>query len=263
MLHHSRASASVICAIPFSIALLASGCAHTFSPNEVLDSAYGPYDIGRSCWVVHREDPFLNKELPYCVKLDSARKIATASGMRWYVFASASAIEGAAHSSSGFVGAFVLEQRAGKWAVMASEAQFDARMGQGGNAPENPTLVALGPDDFYGWITSEDYCYQGYCGSAATILAPKGSAIVELANFGDSTDDLGVSGDENLATTLTATVEPDTSAPATTAYPLRVIVQGTVEGKRLPAETWTFSFDDSEWRYRVPQNYPMARMNGT
>jgi hypothetical protein len=263
MLNRRFSRASAIVAIALSVAILASGCAHTFSPNDVLDRAYGPYDIARSCWLVYREDPFLKQTLPHCVKLDSARKIATASGTRWYVFASASAIEGAVHSSSGFVGAFVLEQRAGKWTVMASEAQFNARMGQGGSAPENPTLVALGPDDFYGWITSEEYCYQGYCGSAATILAPKGSAIVELANFGDSTDDLGVSGDENLATTLTATVEPDTSAPATTAYPLRVTVQGTVEGKKAPTETWTFPFDTTLWRYRVPEDYPMSRMNGT
>lgn len=263
MLHHSRASASVIGAIPFSLAILASGCAHTFSPNEVVDHAYGPYDIARSCWVVHREDPFLKTELPYCVKLDSSRKIATTSGTRWYVFTSAKAIEGAAHSSRGFVGAFVLEQRAGKWTVMASDAAIDARMGGFGGAPENPRLVALGPDDYFGWIMSEEYCYQGYCGSATTVLAPKGSAIAELAHFGDSSDDLGVSGDDSDATILTATIDPDPSAPATPAYPLRVIVQGTLEGKKLPAETWTFPFDDAQWRYRVPQDYPMARMNGT
>lgn len=240
------------------------------STKEILDQVYPFYDAKHSCWIA--TEPNGGR---YCMKIDTAKKLTLKDGERMYLLASGEIVDDAgepngAHMNVGMVGAFITETRNGKSTVLASNPYI--YVGSSGSGPRDWALMKLGTADYWGWQNTSGDCHQGYCGSYYSILAPYGKSIRDIASvvsqFDDSGACYGTTTDENsnevevncdeVSSSLQTTLKVDSTNSYAKVYPLLITLTGKEKGKKIAPKTWVFNFDDNNWNYQVPKDYPLA-----
>ncbi len=242
------------------VVLLAACSKSPLTAKQVLDSAYSEYDQNHACWIANIE------EQRYCMKLDSEQKVSTKDSERQYILATGEAVDenGAAnggHVSQGLIGAFVVENRAGKSEIIA--ANLGIPEGAFGNAPLKWKLVKLGPADYWGWLNTFGDCHQGYCGGFYSVLAPYGKSVRDLSNIVANFENSDACGDDeatcaNTSSELNSSLKIDDTKTNVKVYPLLITVTGKDHGETLKPSTWPFIFDEQKWAYQAPAGYPLS-----
>jgi hypothetical protein len=243
-----------------AVMLLTSCSKPALTAKQVLDSAYPEYDQAHACWITNTE------EQRYCMQLDSEQKVKTSDGERLYILATGVAVDengeyNGGHLSQGLVGAFVVENRAGKSEIIAANPNIAE--GVFGTAPTKWKLVKLGPADYWGWLNTFGDCHQGFCGGFYSILAPYGKSVRDLSNIVANYEDTGACGeDEAICAKTTSEMDSSLKIDATKSdlkvYPLLITVTGKDHGEAVNSSDWTFTFDEQKWAYVTPADYPLA-----
>lgn len=225
----------------------------------LLNRAYPEYSRKLHCWIA--EQPGQGR---YCMSLLRVDRLKVGDAERTYVLLGGRIVDengqdAGAHANSGLVGAFVLQEQAGQTELLAGNKAM--LVGTFGRAPETWRWTLLGPDNYWGWMTTWSDCHQGYCGTRQVIIAPYGKSMRDLAgNFAIAQDDTGTCADDackKAAPVLGAHVEIDSSQTGERVFPLRVTVSGREDGKEIAPQTLTFPFNARTWRYVPPKGWPL------
>lgn len=218
----------------------------TFS-RRLLSKVYGKYMPENDCWQA------LNSESKqqYCMKVGRTDKIKSNTGDRYYVLAFGDAVDeegtfNGNHTSTGMVGAFVVEIRSGQSEIVASDSQMF--MGEFGYAPTNWNFVKLGSPDYWGWQNQTGFCNQGYCSHWYVILAPYEKQIRDLANSMLASWSEGKEDGDSLDTKL----HIDSSRSNEKVFPLELTMTGYYKGAKLIPKTLKVPFDEQKWTYVGP-----------
>jgi hypothetical protein len=249
------------------LALLAAALAFIFfmprqvgiTAERILDKAYAKYDATNKCWIGDNQGQL------YCFTLDRFDKVKTETGDRYYVLVYGEAVDengkpNGGHITQGSVGAFVVEERNGDMAFIASGALIE--VGASGSGPSKWQFVQLGPRDYWGWINEWGDCHQGYCGARYAILAPYGQKVDDLAGFASRYEDTGACGDEECekkSSSIDSSLKVDDRNKTLRVFPLLITVTGKDGGKQLKSRTWKLSFDAKKWRYIEPEKWPLSQ----
>lgn len=219
--------------------------------KRLMQGQYGAYSARAKGW------PFNSEGVAYVMKPISSKKVATPYGERLYVFAAgnvASEKDGS-HAATGLAGAFVLEEKDGKVALVAGTRAM--QYGSFGSAPDTVKLAQLGPDHYYGWIYESGYTGQGYTSSYNHLLAPRGKSVARLASIPAHMDNEGAKPCDDKETrkeceSLDFELKIDAANAGAKVYPLSVTRSGIKAGSKAAPQTWRIPFDEQKWSYSVP-----------
>lgn len=222
---------------------------------KLLNQIYGNYDNSRECWVVPSKD---EPKYHYCMKITESNVINTESGKRLYLVLTGSLLDNlgedaGSHVDTGNVGLFVIELKNSK--ILAAESSI--LVGTSGFSPEEWQLIKLAPSDYWGWMTSYSDCHQGHCGSRSLIFAPYGkTGITNLAVLVRSYEDAGAGG----STEITANISVDNLQVKRRIFPLKVSIEGIINGKKIKEKSWVLPFNIKKWEYIEPTEWPLSNI---
>jgi hypothetical protein len=229
---------------------------------ELLDRIYGRYDKVHQCWLTSSESADQN----YCMKVVKTDAIMSDTGRRTYVLTAGHAVQDdgepeSAHVLSGLVGAFVIESHGGQNELIAANRSIE--VGASGAAPVKWGLLKLAPTDYWGWQASWGDCHQGYCGERLVILAPFGKSIKDVAAISiryNNDSACAGSGCSEGQSSVTSKITVDTAAINAKIFPLRVSLNGTLNGRPLSPKPWSLEFDPKKWAYVPPPGWPLSEV---
>ncbi|MDR1311652.1 MAG: hypothetical protein LBK01_07275 [Burkholderiaceae bacterium] len=105
-------------------------------------------------------------------------------------------------------------------------------------------------------MTTATYEGTGGKGETVHISMPRKEEIREVAQIRTLIDEQRYCGKgRTKCAVLRGTLHLDASDNRTRIYPLQITVSGTP--KHRPTRTWRILFDEKEWIYRVPKDFPM------
>lgn len=248
-----------ICTIAALCSLVVLSATAQVKPESILSRAYEGYLKKNACWTTVLQE----SGQKYCMKIDRTDKMVVDGVSRTYILATGTAIddqgeENGSHASAGLVGAFVIEEAAGKVQLVSGDAKI--AVGASGSAPTKWKFVKLGPANYWGWLNTIGDCHQGYCGSRYTILVPYGKRIRDVAGFPASADDSGACADkrcEAKSMQLESTLEIDSSRITDKVFPLVVTTSGKTGGRPVRSKEWLIPFNETKWQYVPPQGWPL------
>ena len=274
-----------------ALALVLSACSQDGSKKpvateqmfrEVLSETYGPYDDNGKAWLVRTrmrcastpdgeidcnlfsDDPGAT-ESDFFMNIKKTEKVADSgaeNGEKYYVIVTG---EGDfCTACPGIFGAFVLEWKNARLTVVSSSPYV--LQGGYGKASDSWELVSLNSRGYLGWKALIETGSQGQMLELTEIYAPHEKKVVPLLylttayaysdSFGNTAED-----DESAGLTdLKVDLKLDTSAAGEEMYPWRATVSGKLEGKDFSTRTWVISFDEKEWKYAHPDNWPLDAM---
>jgi ribosomal protein L40E len=225
--------------------------------KQLMKTAYGDYDQKYSCWKAKDADG-----QDYCMRIARTDKIMTNEGERIYVLATGGTVneEGepdGAHVQPGLVGAFVIKDAGNAYEVIASDPNIP--MGAFGSAPDEWEFVQFGPSDYWGWQSQTGDMHQGYAGGSYVFLAIYGKKVRDIGGITSYFSNEGAVGDDSdEATSLETKLKIDTTATGVKVYPLLITVSGKEGGKKFSEKTWKIPFDEKQWKYVAPPDWPLA-----
>lgn len=229
------------------------------SAENIMNQVYSGYVAKKGCWIGLATK---NKQY-YCMKIDRNDGIIINGIKRHYIIATGIAIdengeENGAHVTPGMVGAFVVEERNGQIKMLAGNSKM--YFGPFGQPPEKWIFVKLGSDDYWGWQNTSGNAHYGITGSYYHILAPYGKSIRDIAaqlvsSYDDTQSCDEDTGCKNKLTSLTTSIEFDSTKIADKVFPLTVTVRGKYKGNEIDEKTFTIPFDEKKWEYLPPKNY--------
>ncbi|MFZ1365130.1 MAG: hypothetical protein WAS90_09590 [Brachymonas denitrificans] len=230
----------------------------TKAVGDMLNRAYSGYSAKGRCWIgVHPEAG------RYCMQIDRIDYLTVEGVQRTYVLLHGIKVNerdgsDGAHVDVGMAGAFVAVQSSAGTEILAGNAMV--AVGSSGQAPKNWKFVKLGPDNYWGWLNQWGDCHQGYCGSRASILAPYGKSIRDLAGFAVEYSNQGACNDkacEKSADNWSSVLEIDSAQVDQRVFPLQLTLSGKRDGKPVIPRTWSFGFNPKSWRYVEPKGWPL------
>lgn len=237
---------------------------------NILKPYYPLYNEKFECHEVisgsHTSDNGQKDEYGYCVKIDRKIMVEADKGKRLYVMVTGdlefdgngeARLKG--HALSGLAGMFVLKPDSNHWQVESASPDISA--GASGYALHDWKLVKLAPNK-WGFLNEHSDLHQGYFDSGLIILTPIGNSIVESfinSHFSDA--GTGRCGDVELppCESIDAKLHSvDNSKVIDGHYPLKLIVNGNVDGKTYDNVIFTSYFDEKKG-YQMPDNYPLKK----
>ena len=163
---------------------------------------------------------------------------------------------GDSHAAAGVIDFFVLRSEKQGLTVVAQSRGYES--GSFGH-PGTVKLIRLG-HDFYGFVVEAGGTWQGETISQRTLLVASGDAVIvaailpaEYDNGGSRTDDCAQQ--SQLCRELSQveySFSVDNSTPSAATYPLRIVANGIVNGKKFQKD-WIIPFDVKLWHYTIPE----------
>ncbi|MBB1125882.1 hypothetical protein [Thiospirillum jenense] len=234
--------------------------AQAASPVDmVLSKFYDSYDTQKSCW---RARVDMSEDI-CCLNIKRQDQLKTPQETRLYLLLTGSCIaiingevqDYNSHSSTGMVGAFILDLDNEKASIIAASPKLD--MGSWGHPPADWLWIKLGRNHYWGWVTKEGYTGQGVTVSNYSILAPHGEKI-SLLNIPADMNDAGSCDEETacLITDVTSHLETDSAQIDQPVFPLLLTLKGKIKGQPVSPKPWVFLFDPHTWSYTTPAGFP-------
>lgn len=205
--------------------------------DGMLRKAYGEkaFNAGTGCWSHSFEGA--NDTLDYCMKPDTPKVVAAASGTQVY-FQTYSDPNADTYSlvDPGLRGAFAATVTAdGKWTPLAATAAID--QGQAGDCGcRDAQLVQVGPDR-HGWLGTAGGTWQGVSVTQYTLLVPVNGTFRDVSRIAQSTED-------SPSEVVKIQIDP-TGTPVDGFYPIKA----TRQGDGAAAATSVIAFDPKQQVY--------------
>lgn len=203
----------------------------------------------------------LVEDVGYCVKLDSQKTVETRYGKRHYVLVSGDVAFDkngnefyGGHVYPGLVGMFVFRQDGNTWQIESANPKLYA--GSYSQGLTDWTLHKFAGNT-WGFLNRHSDVHQGFYGSHFVILTPNGQGGITNSWVGASFDETASGLCDKKCDAIESTIKIDRYNKVNNYYPLKLTLNGMIEGHHYSNKTYQINYKDSNDGYVAPINYPL------
>ena len=204
--------------------------------ESAISAQLGAKDVEQDCW------PIKNNNQDFCLTPTFVQNVQTKSGTRVYVLLFGY-LDEVVMQETGLVATFIFLQRGSTYKLILGS--HDIRTGIWGTPP-NYTLVALGPNNYWGWYSEPfEHKHSNVSAKYTEVLMPYGKGFVSRI--------IQVTYQDALRGHYMRSEVSFDSSYAGKVYPLKVSVHTDGQkGKRK----YLIPFDRKTWMWNRPKDYP-------